>query len=105
MFGTFMLLQPFARQEDSMRMSASSVAAPIRQRIAWGKPVEVALSAKACDVVARMHERLGAACDSAWTCSSQAEHLLAYATWGDTLFDPEDGLPAPHESGNDGRNQ
>lgn len=38
----------------------------------------------------RMLERFSPARTSMWACSLQTEHLLAYATWDEMLFDPEE---------------
>ncbi len=66
-------------------MSASSLAKPLRRRIAWAT-----LPAKTRAAFARLRERCGFAHNSAWAFSLQPEHLLAYVTWGESLSDSDD---------------
>lgn len=67
-------------------MSLPSLAAPIRRPAAWA-----ILPAKARGYFARLRGRFGAIHDTAWACSLQPDHLLAYATWGETLADCDGG--------------
>lgn len=54
-------------------------------------PAQATRGAKARALFARVRERFVVAYGSAWACSSQPEHLLAYATWNEAHLDPDDG--------------
>lgn len=55
------------------------------------RPDEATLPAKVRAVFARLRERFGVVRASAWALSLQPEHLLAHATWGEQMLEPERG--------------
>lgn len=69
-------------------MSLPSLAAPVRQPAAWAT-----FPAKTRGCFARLRGRFGTIHGAAWACSLQPDHLLAYATWDETLADADDGAP------------
>ncbi|GEM_PF-3971939 len=75
-------------------MSTSSLATPIRQRIAMTKETRLTRMRAS---FARVRERFGFPGNSAWAFTLQPEHLLAYATWSETRFDSEDDSFRPDE--------
>lgn len=73
-------------------MSTSTLASSARQRALSSLPAdEATLPARARASFARLRGRFASTGDRAWALSLQPEHLLAYATWGETLLDPESG--------------
>lgn len=74
-------------------MSTPTIARSTPQRAAWGTlPNDASLSAKMRASFARLRERCTLLGNASWGASMQPEHLIAYATWGETLFDAEDAV-------------
>lgn len=68
-------------------MSTSALAPRTRRHIApVSTPGHVAFPARVRAAFSRLCGRLR---DPAWALSQQPDHLLAYATWGEMLLDPE----------------
>ncbi|MGI8856075.1 MAG: hypothetical protein ACR2JW_10005 [Thermomicrobiales bacterium] len=75
-------------------MSTSiSTPRPRRQHVAGLIPPKtMALAAKVRASFARLRERFGSVDDATWAFSSQPDHLLAYATWGEMCSDADGGV-------------
>ena len=73
-------------------MSAASFTEPVRQRIGWS-----AFPAKVQAFFIRLRGRFGTARDASWVFTGQPDHLLAYATWSEIVYDPGEraGIAAP----------
>jgi len=73
-------------------MTTSTLTPSTQRRVAWVTPPdEAALPARVRAYFGRLRERFGFVRNSAWALSLQPEHLLAYATWSEALFDPDNG--------------
>lgn len=70
----------------------TSVATRSQRHVTWvALRDERTLPAKVRAYLNRLRERFGFLRNSAWVFANQPEHLLAYATWSETLFDSDGG--------------